>query len=106
MTRLTQRYTWAELASAQQREVLQRPAVAAGADTVAGVRKILADVRSGGDATLRELTEKLDGVLIDGPSHARFQDALTVRPPGWRAGQQRELGTLGDGDVFAVDRAK
>jgi histidinol dehydrogenase len=65
MTTLTQRYNWADLAVDDQASVLQRPAVAASADTVAGVRDILAAVRSGGDTQLQALTEKLDGVRLD-----------------------------------------
>jgi len=41
MNKLGQQYNWAELSTAERRAVLQRPAVAAGADTLAGVRKML-----------------------------------------------------------------
>jgi len=65
MNKLGQQYNWAELSTAERRAVLQRPAVAAGADTLAGVRKILSAVRAGGDAELRQLTARLDGVELE-----------------------------------------
>ncbi len=61
---LAQRYTWSELDEAERREVLQRPAVAAGPETLARVREILAAVRSGGDAALQRLTRELDGAEL------------------------------------------
>jgi histidinol dehydrogenase len=64
MSKLGQQYDWADLSTAERREMLQRPAVTANAETVASVRKILADVQSGGDTVLRELTARLDKVEI------------------------------------------
>lgn len=65
MNTLAQRYNWSDLTADERCSVLQRPAVAANATTVADVRQILAEVQTGGDATLRQLTEKLDGVRLD-----------------------------------------
>ena len=65
MSKFGQQYNWAELDDTERRSVLQRPAVAANAETVAGVRQILADVKSGGDAVLRQLTEQLDQVKLE-----------------------------------------
>jgi histidinol dehydrogenase len=77
MSELGQRYSWAELSVEERRSVLQRPAVAANAETVAAVRTILANVRSRGDAALRELTTKLDKVQLDSfkVSAAEFAEA-------------------------------
>jgi histidinol dehydrogenase len=65
MNKLGQQYNWADLSDAERRSVLQRPAVAANAGTVAAVRQILTDVKKGGDAVLRQLTEKFDKVKLD-----------------------------------------
>ncbi|MEJ2139067.1 MAG: histidinol dehydrogenase [Gammaproteobacteria bacterium] len=62
MSELGKQYTWSDLSAAEQREVLQRPAVAANAETAAAVSRIVADVRAGGDTVLRELTRRLDKV--------------------------------------------
>jgi histidinol dehydrogenase len=65
MSTMGQQYNWADLSDAERRSVLQRPAVAANAGTVAAVRQILTDVKAGGDAVLRQLTEQLDKVKLD-----------------------------------------
>ena len=65
MNKLGNTYNWAELSDDECRAVLQRPAVAANAETVAGVRTILADVQAGGDAALRDLTARLDNVELN-----------------------------------------
>jgi len=72
-----QQYNWADLGEAERRSVLQRPAVAANAGTVAAVRQILTDVKTGGDAALRQLTEKLDKVKLESfkVSPAEFAEA-------------------------------
>ena len=44
---------------------MERPAVTANPETVAGVRRIVADVRANGDKALRALTKQLDGVELD-----------------------------------------
>jgi len=62
---LNNRYNWSELSEDERREVLQRPAVAANDETVAGVRRILENVRANGDKALRELTARLDKVELD-----------------------------------------
>lgn len=62
---LNNRYNWVELTADERRKVLQRPAVAANDETVAGVRDILKDVQTNGDNALRELTARLDKVELD-----------------------------------------
>jgi histidinol dehydrogenase len=56
---------WQELDSAQRRAALARPAVAARADIAADVARIIGQVRREGDAALRALTERFDGVRLD-----------------------------------------
>ncbi len=56
---------WQELDSAQRRAALARPAFDARADIAADVARIIGQVRDTGDAALRTLTERFDGVRLD-----------------------------------------
>ena len=56
---------WQELDSAQQRAALARPALDARADIAADVARIIGQVRREGDAALRALTERFDGVRLE-----------------------------------------
>lgn len=58
---MLRRLEWASLDDAAQRDALARPPAPADADVAA----IIADVRAGGDAALRRLTERFDGVRLD-----------------------------------------
>ena len=53
---------WQSLSESQQDSVLERPAIAAGANITATVSDVIAKVRNEGDAALKELTEKFDRV--------------------------------------------
>ncbi|HDZ9131627.1 TPA: histidinol dehydrogenase [Vibrio cholerae] len=53
---------WQSLSEAQQESILERPAIAEGANITAAVAQVIAKVRSEGDAALFELTEKFDRV--------------------------------------------
>jgi len=64
MDAFLQRYTWSTMSLAERTAVLQRPAVAAGENTLAAVRTIIAQVRKDGDAALRELTTRFDKVEL------------------------------------------
>ncbi len=77
MNKIAQRFRWSDLTPEQRTAALLRPAVAAGADTVAGVRAILAEVRAGGDAALRAITARLDKAELEDfrVSDAEFADA-------------------------------
>ncbi len=77
MSTMGQYYNWVDLDDSERRSVMQRPAVAANAETVAGVRRILADVKSGGDRVLAKLTEQLDKVKLESfkVSPAEFAEA-------------------------------
>ncbi|MEJ2762620.1 histidinol dehydrogenase [Photobacterium sp. MCCC 1A19761] len=53
---------WQSLSDAQRESLLQRPAIAAGADISATVAGVINDVRQRGDEALLDLTEKFDRV--------------------------------------------
>ncbi len=56
---------WQDLDSAQRRAALARPAFDARADVAADVARLIAQVRAEGDAALRALTERFDGVRLE-----------------------------------------
>ena len=53
---------WQSLSESQQDSVLERPAITEGANITATVSDVIAKVRNEGDAALKELTAKFDGV--------------------------------------------
>ncbi|EJU8775775.1 histidinol dehydrogenase [Vibrio parahaemolyticus] len=53
---------WQSLSDEQQDAILERPAIAEGANITAAVADVIAKVRTQGDAALLELTEKFDRV--------------------------------------------
>ncbi|EJG0977875.1 histidinol dehydrogenase [Vibrio parahaemolyticus] len=53
---------WQSLSEEQQDAILERPAIAEGANITAAVADVIAKVRTQGDAALVELTEKFDRV--------------------------------------------
>ncbi|WP_406733930.1 histidinol dehydrogenase [Vibrio scophthalmi] len=53
---------WQSLSETQQDAVLERPAIAEGANITAAVSQVIAQVRQQGDAAVLELTEKFDRV--------------------------------------------
>ncbi|GAM56381.1 histidinol dehydrogenase [Vibrio ishigakensis] len=57
--------TWQTLSDEQQNAVLQRPAIAEGANITAAVSAVVDKVKQDGDAALKELTAKFDGVELD-----------------------------------------
>jgi histidinol dehydrogenase len=68
------------------------PPPAFGDDDIgARARAIVADVRARGDVALRELTEQLDGVVVDDlrVGHAELQDALGDTDPAVRGALER-----------------
>ncbi|HZD52976.1 MAG TPA: histidinol dehydrogenase, partial [Woeseiaceae bacterium] len=56
---------WNCLTIAQQAALLARPALRESDDLRAGVRRIIERVRTEGDAAIRDLTERFDGVRLD-----------------------------------------
>lgn len=57
--------TWQTLSDEQQNAVLQRPAIAEGANITAAVSAVVDKVKKDGDAALKELTVKFDGVELE-----------------------------------------
>ncbi|GAM71885.1 histidinol dehydrogenase [Vibrio sp. JCM 19236] len=57
--------TWQTLSDEQQNAVLQRPAIAEGANITAAVSAVVDKVKKDGDAALKELTAKFDGVELE-----------------------------------------
>lgn len=53
---------WQSLSESQQDSILERPAIAEGANITAAVSEVIAQVRNQGDAALLELTEKFDRI--------------------------------------------
>ena len=73
---------WNSLTAAGQRAAIDRPAQRDAAGTAAAARAIIDEVRRNGDAALRALTERFDGVRLDelavSPREFRLaEDALT-----------------------------
>jgi histidinol dehydrogenase len=62
-----------------------------------GVRRILADVRSGGDAAIAQWTEKIDGRRIDDPA---------VPPAQWQAAYERIPENLRGSLTLAAERIR
>lgn len=58
------RIDWNQLDAAGRREALARPALAQSATLRADVARLIAQVRADGDATLRALTRRFDGVEL------------------------------------------
>jgi len=59
------RLDWNRLDAAAQRDALARPAQSRADALRRGVEQIIAQVRAGGDAALRELSAKYDRCAID-----------------------------------------
>lgn len=87
---------WSELAPAERREVLRRPAQRDNETLLAGVGRIVSDVRARGDAALREYTATLDGVRLEtfevgAAEFAAAEGALTAEQ---HAALRRAIGTV------------
>jgi histidinol dehydrogenase len=65
--------TWKDLSDAERRAALARPAQGIRNDVADSVRDIIAEVRRGGDAALRRLTERFDGVSLDAIAVSRAE---------------------------------
>lgn len=59
-----QRHKWADLTTDEQSALLERPALELDSSIRCGVREILEQVRSRGDAALQEYTQQFDGVEL------------------------------------------
>lgn len=80
------RLQWHTLGAAARTSALRRPAQVVGEKTAAIVAGLIAEVRTGGDTALRELTARFDGVVIDdlAVSADEFAAAQTLVAPSLR----------------------
>lgn len=87
---------WKSLSAAARAAALQRPAQTAQPRTAAIVTDILTQVRRGGDAALRSLTAKLDGVKLASlrVSDAEFAAAEKALRPADKAALRRAYRNL------------
>jgi len=107
------RLQWDSLDSAARANALRRPAQADGAKTAAAVTALIEEVRVGGDAALRSLTARFDGVDIDtlAVSAEEFAKAQAETAPALRnaiveAGARIEqFHAAGMSQPYAVDTA-
>ncbi len=78
---------WRALDDQARVELLRRPNAEGHSDLDSQVRRIVQEVRSGGDAALKSITQRFDGVLLDtleaGP--AEFDEAERVVPANVKA---------------------
>ncbi len=77
------RIEWASLDAAQRAAALLRPAQSVAERTRADVAALLAQVRDGGDAALRDITARLDGVRLEdlAVGEDEFAEAEASLPP-------------------------
>lgn len=80
-------FRWQDLDQQARAERLSRPSALPQVDLHAQVRRILDEVRHGGDAAIRTLTERFDGVRLDAleVTPAEFDDAEDSVPGDVRA---------------------
>jgi histidinol dehydrogenase len=83
---------WKSLSDAERHAALQRPALRDEERIAAGVRQIIAAVRTRGDAALREFTEKYDGARVD---------TLAVGEPEFAAAER----SLSSAEHAAIEKA-
>ena len=81
------RIDWNQLDAAGRREALARPALAQSANLRADVARVIAQVRADGDATLRALTRRFDGVELGDlrVSGSEFDAAIATLAPELKA---------------------
>jgi len=87
---------WNSLSSDERRQVLERPAQRDAARTMSDVRAIVEAVRRGGDAALRELTRRFDGVEVESleVSEREFVDAERALDATQHAAIDTAIGTV------------
>ncbi|HZF97667.1 MAG TPA: histidinol dehydrogenase [Pseudoxanthomonas sp.] len=86
---------WSRLDEAQRRAALTRPAQAVAAQTREAVAALLAEVREGGDAALREITRRFDGAALE---------ALEVGPDEFAAARASVSADLREAMAQALQR--
>ena len=87
---------WNTLSKDERRQVLERPAQRDAARTMSDVRAIVEAVRRGGDAALRELTHRFDGVEVQSleVSAREFGDAERALDSAQHAAIDAAIGTV------------
>jgi histidinol dehydrogenase len=83
---------WSQLSQAERRDALQRPTQRGGDELLGRVRRIIDEVREGGDAVLKRYTRDFDGADLD---------QLAVSPTEFAAAEKR----LSTEQRAALDRA-
>jgi len=81
---------WSQLDTAARIDALTRPVQTVAAQTRTAVASLIADVRTRGDAALRQMTARLDGVTLDSfiVSEAEFASAEAAVAPALRQAMQ------------------
>ncbi|GAB3754551.1 histidinol dehydrogenase [Lysobacter olei] len=87
---------WSALSAPERTQALRRPAQQASVGTAAAVAALIDDVRARGDATVRELTERFDRVVLDdfAVSAAEFDAATAALSPALRAAIDEAAGRI------------
>lgn len=90
---------WSQLDSAARTDALTRPVQTVAAQTRTAVAALIADVRTRGDAALRQITARLDGVSLDSfvVSEAEFTTAEATVAPALRQAMQDAVTRI---DIF------
>ena len=104
---------WRALDAAARGRALRRPAQVDGAQTAAAVAALIEEVRVGGDAALRALTKRFDGVEIAAlaVTAAEFADAQAQVSPALRdaiveaAARIEQFHAAGMTQPYAIDTA-
>ena len=107
------RLQWRALDAAARGRALRRPAQVDGAQTAAAVAALIEEVRVGGDAALRALTKRFDGVEIAAlaVTAAEFADAQAQVSPALRdaiveaAARIEQFHAAGMTQPYAIDTA-
>ncbi|GAB3383661.1 histidinol dehydrogenase [Lysobacter fragariae] len=107
------RVEWNALDAAQRDAVLRRPAQVTAAETSAAVAQLIARVRDDGDAALRELCLRFDGVALDDfrATSQEFDAAEALLSPQLRgaildaASRIRRFHEAGMAKEYAIDTA-
>lgn len=91
-----QRLRWSLLDDGQRRNALARPVQAVAAQVSDTVCALVEDVRAGGDAALRAITSRLDGVALDEleAGEDEFAVAEAALPPSLRAAMGEAAGRI------------
>jgi histidinol dehydrogenase len=81
------RLAWSELGEAERVEALRRPAQQAGEEVAHAVTALIAEVRAQGDAALRTMTARFDGVELERfeVSREEIEAAVASLPESLRA---------------------